>query len=172
MPERISPSTVYDKRKTSDSTERRELIQPPVWWNFEYVGPVIWQPPNSVWSFDFSLANRGLSDESFCIILTVFQFEPDQPSEVTPVYTARAGRVFLENWTQERLAVTGEDNGWWARIFTTSRNVVPSIHVYGESLAVPPPRPAPDFYVSPGDFAVFEGTGVAVPPGSVSVNKP
>lgn len=78
-----------------------------------------------MWTLDFSLANIGSSEESFCIILTEFHFAPDQPSDVGPVNTARPGRVFLVNQLIERLGVSDEDQGWWARIFTTSRNVVP-----------------------------------------------
>jgi hypothetical protein len=51
-----------------------------VWskYRIEYVSPVIWMAPTSksLWTLDFSLANRGPSEESFCIVLTEFYFAP------------------------------------------------------------------------------------------------
>jgi hypothetical protein len=99
--------------------------------------------------------------------LTEFEFEPQQPSFFVPSFTVRPGRAFLDNWTLEALgggSDTSEGQGWWARIYTTSRNVVPSIHFYGPGL--------PDRYVSVGDMAVFELPTGFVPPTIGPVERP
>ena len=137
-----------------------------LWWStfrFEYVSPVMWTQLTSgaVATFDFSLANRGRTEERFGIIVTEFEFEPQQPSVLDPGAVVYPGRAFLVNWSEEVLggsdSDTSYDQGWWARIYTTSRDVVPSIHFYGSD-------GSPEFYFSPGDFAVFDLPGGFVPP--------
>jgi hypothetical protein len=131
---------------------------------FEYVSPVLWlaRSMSEIWTLDFSFANRGTTEETFAILLTEFHFEQEQPTEYDPGATLHPGRVFLVNWSFELLggddSDIGFDQGWWARIYTTSRDVVPSIHFYAED-----PRDA-EFYVAHGDFAVFELPGSFRPP--------
>jgi hypothetical protein len=106
---------------------------------------------------DFSFANRGSTLESFAILLTEFHFAEEQPSEYDPGARLYPGRVFLVNWGFELLGGgdgdTGFDQGWWARMYTTSRNIVPSIHFYADVAG------GPDLYFSRGDFDVFELPG-------------
>jgi murein L,D-transpeptidase YcbB/YkuD len=51
-------------------------------YRFEYVSPVAWMTisPELVWTLDFSLANRGSTEERFALLMTEFHFAPDQPS--------------------------------------------------------------------------------------------
>jgi hypothetical protein len=142
---------------------------------FEYVSPIIWMPPmsNTVWVLDVSSANRGLSEETVSFIFTEFHFAPDQPSSFVPGGTVFPGRAFLLNMSFETLGGdANEYQGWWVRVFTSSRNVVPSIHFYGVEVVNSPVEPSyPEFYFSPGDFAVFDvfdlpGGAVLLPGGA------
>jgi hypothetical protein len=159
MPESLSSSYVRVRGLEPDVTFDRLTLSR---YRFEYVGPLLWIPedPSVVAVSDFSLSNRGSSDESFAILQTEFKFAQDQPVYATPGTVARAGRSFLVNWALPYFNSPDDEDagqGYWAHIFTTSRDVVPSIHFYvvdaqtGSVVAS-----YPEFYVSPGDFAVFE----------------
>lgn len=170
----LKQRTVWSKR------EKQARIQElPVAWpsfHYEYDSPVIWMPPApAVWTFDFSFANRGGVDEMFCILVTEFHFAPDQPTFLVPPTPSRGGRIFLVNWTivGEAVEDAGDSTGWWARIFTTSRDVIPSLHAYADTPkpGIDPPT-FPDFYFSPGDFLFFEIAGGYVPPGFEPTRKP
>ncbi len=139
-----------------------------VWapYQFEYVSPVAWMAPTSdtVWTLDFSIANRGGSLESFAILLTEFHFAEDQPSFFMADTPARPGRVFLINWGRVLLdPAAADDEGWWSRIYTSSPNLVPSIHFYVDG---PPPsaQPYPDVYFGRGDFERYDVRAGFVPP--------
>ena len=100
-------------------------------------------------------------DQRCAILLTEYDFEPQQPSEFNPGAIVYPGRIFLVNWglvvSGAGDSDTGFDQGWWLRMFTTSRDVVPSIHFYGNP-------GSPEFYFSAGDFAVFDLPGSFHPP--------
>jgi hypothetical protein len=146
---------------------RAAVLNPRVWtkYRFEYVSPVAWMAmsPGLVWTLDFSLANRGRTEESFALLMTEFHFAPDQPSFFSSDITAYPGRVFLFNSSFVSLR-GGDEEGWWARIYTTSRNVVPSIHFFVDSADDSESPSHPDVYFGRGDFEVFELPGVFVPP--------
>jgi hypothetical protein len=160
---------VLKQRTVWPPEKKRERISLPAAWpsfRYEYDSPVIWMPPSpSVWTLDFSFANRGAADQMFCILLTEFHFAPDQPTSSSGPDASLSGRIFLVNWTIEMLG-SSDSSGWWARMFVTSRDVIPSLHVYADTPEPDTDPPYyPDFYFSPGDFAFFELTGGYVPPG-------
>ena len=175
------PSPEADQRREyrlvrgGDRTEPDELaaaaraavLNPGVWtkYRFEYVSPVAWMTisPDLVWTLDFSLANRGRTEERFALLMTEFHFAPDQPSFFSDDITSFPGRVFLVNSSFVGLGGV-DDEGWWARIYTTSRNLVPSIHFYVDSADGSESPSHPDVYFGRGDFEVFELPGVFVPP--------
>ena len=175
------PSPEADQRREyrlvrgGDRTEPDELaaaaraavLNPGVWtkYRFEYVSPVAWMTisPDLVWTLDFSLANRGRTEERFALLMTEFHFAPDQPSFFSDDITSFPGRVFLVNSSFVGLGAV-DDEGWWARIYTTSRNLVPSIHFYVGSADGSESPSHPDVYFGRGDFEVFELPGVFVPP--------
>jgi hypothetical protein len=131
------------------------VIQP---FRYEHVGPVMWMDPSltPLWTVDFSIANRGLSEELCRVLVTEFDYEPGQPTDETQPFACLPGRTFVVNWEFELLD-PNDYQGWWPRIYTSSRNQVPSIHVYND-------KGFPDFYISPGDFTVFELETGIVPP--------
>jgi hypothetical protein len=63
---------------------RAAVLNPRVFtkYRFEYVSPVAWMTvsPDLVWTLDFSIANRGRTEERFALLMTEFYFAPDQPS--------------------------------------------------------------------------------------------
>ena len=88
--------------------------------------------------------------------VTEFDYELGQPTDETPDFPCLPERTFVVNWMFELLDVD-DYQGWWPRIYTTSRNQVPSIHLYND-------EGFPDLYFSPGDFTVFELETGIVPP--------
>jgi hypothetical protein len=176
MPEKKSPPHLLKKRTVWPRETKQELISLPTSWpsfRYEFDSPVIWMPPApSIWTFDFSFANRGAVDQLFYILLTEFHFASDQPTNDAGPNTSRAGRIFLVNWTIEMLG-SQDASGWWARMFVTSRDVIPSLHAYADT---PEPDTSPpyypDFYFSPGDFAFFEIPGGYRPPGTGPIREP
>jgi hypothetical protein len=138
-----------------------------VWsrYRLEYVGPVLWMAAgiSPFWTFDISVANRGQSEELFVFAATAFNFAVDEPPFVAPPFPVRPGRSFLMNWTVELLGSSDSDidydRAYWSRIYTTSRDLVPSIHYYANGVTN-----GPEFYVSPGDFMAFDVPGALIPP--------
>jgi hypothetical protein len=168
-PTQKAPQDRLTQRTLWSKDAKRELIPLPTPWSsfhYEYDSPVIWIPPApAARTFDFSFANRGAADQMFCILLTEFHFAPDQPTALISPTPSRAGRIFLVNWFIE-LPLSVDSSGWWARMFTTSRDVIPSIHVYADTPdSDTNPSVYPDFYIAPGDCLSFEIPGGYVPPG-------
>jgi hypothetical protein len=176
MAEKKSSPYIMKQRIVLPLKKKQALISLPTSWpsfRYEYNSPVIWLPWGpSVWTFDFSFANRGVVDGLWYILLTEFHYAIDQPVKSIGPLPSLAGRIFLLNEAIEFLD-SPEGSGWWARMFVTSRDVIPSLHVYANT-PQPDSNPPyyPDFYFSPGDFAFFEMPGTYFPPGLGPVNQP
>ena len=110
------------------------------------MGPII---TGAVWELTLWMTNRGYTTESF---------------QVQLIRGVPSGESILSNpYAVDSLKAVGYGLGaeadpgiiawemWWARIFTTSLNLVPTLRFHVEDSA----PPVPQFFFGPGDFAVF-----------------
>jgi hypothetical protein len=134
-------------------------------YRFEYVSPVAWMTisPDLVWTLDFSLANRGRTEERFALLMTGFHFAPDQPSFIQRRHHVLSGPRLPGQFVvrQPRWRRRGRLVGADLYLLT---ELVPSIHFYVDSADGSESPSHPDVYFGRGDFEVFELPGVFVPP--------
>lgn len=121
----------------------------------EYVSATVSLGPitaGSDWSLDFYLPNRGATVESFRVF--VIRRGVDHDVVPSPEYNVNPGEVgaWAVGFEVEPGVIDVEQR--WARIFTTSLNLVPTMrfHVTAAGDAAPP---FPPVYFAPGDFASF-----------------
>jgi hypothetical protein len=119
------------------------------WVNFRYeyvsgVGAVFELHESSV---EIHVANRG----GYEAIARAYLSMHNQTKFDSGDGTIAPGDV----WFTAYVPQDSEDLGpYWARIFTTSRNLVPSMRIWRTEAENEPP--ISDVYFAPGDFAVFE----------------
>lgn len=139
-------------------------------YQYEYVSPVLELGPITAgqeWSITIFLANRGRTTESFDIYMVQGGLHQGMDTlegrnSVEPGHTGGWGVGFeasegLADWEVR-----------WARIFVTSKNLVPTLQywVVDAGGQTPPVGPlAAPFYVPPGGFALFDvHPSVTLPP--------
>jgi hypothetical protein len=139
-------------------------------YRYEYVSPVLELGPITAgqeWSLMIFLANRDRTVESFDIYMVQGGLHQgmdtlEDQNSIQPGHTGGWGVGFE--------AAAGVDNYEvrWARIFVTSRNLVPTLQYYVMDAEgqTPPVGPlAAPFYVPPGGFALFDvAPDVTLPP--------
>jgi hypothetical protein len=134
---------------------------------YEYVSATVQMfpiEPGAVWELDIAMANRGTRTEAFRVyfIEAYSSLDPsvtDEPlagTEIT-VEPGTVGRIGLGAEVEPGLV---DYEVWWARIFTTSRNLVPTMQFHVED----DPNAPPEFFFGPGDFAVFKLAPPIEPP--------
>jgi hypothetical protein len=114
---------------------------------FEYVSGVgsVFELRES--SVQINVANRGGTDAvARAVVLdeSVTKFDSGDA-------TVAPGHVWFTGYSPQTAADLGQ---FWARIFTTSPNLVPSMRIWRTQVENEPP--ISDVYFAPGDFAVFE----------------
>jgi hypothetical protein len=119
----------------------------------EYVSASVEMYPitsGTVWELDITLANRGRATEFFKVQFV--QAGDEEESFLTSDFSVAPGRTGGYGLGAETDPNVVAWEQWWARIFTTSLNLVPTMrfHVEGN-----PDPPVPEFFFGPGDFAVF-----------------
>lgn len=139
------------------SVARNGVLSVMAEFRYEYVSGVFLlddERVNAIPSLDFFIANRGNTVESARGTL----LEKDVTRLDSGDRTVSPGDVAAFGWARELEDPDVDFRPWyWARIFTTSVNLVPSIRLDYQTLqggqSQPPLIQA---YVGPGDFAVFE----------------
>jgi hypothetical protein len=166
-----SPYIVKHSIVLSLKKEAKIIHLPTSWPSFlyEYDSPVIWFPQGpSEWNIDLSFANRSAVDQRGYILATVFHIESGQQPVISqPPLTCLSGQIVVDEWSVQTPS-SSLGSGLWLRMFVTSRDLIPSLHVSAITQALN----IPEFYFSPGDFAFFELPGGYMPPGLGLVNKP
>jgi hypothetical protein len=101
------------------------------------------------WDLEFWVANRGNSTEFFQVQLV--RGYPGWETILSSGYTVHPLKaVGYALGAEADPGITAWEM-WWARIFTTSLNLVPTMRFHVQN----PPGPMPQVFFSPGDFAVF-----------------
>jgi hypothetical protein len=123
----------------------------------EYVSAFVAMGPiasGQVWELTVWIANRGETTESFQV-----QFLgrlPQSDPEFQSIWSPEVAVAPLQAQGSGLGLETDPDfmafEGWWARILTTSANLVPTLRFNVENTQNPP---VPEFFFGPGDFAVF-----------------
>jgi hypothetical protein len=171
MAEKKSSPFVVKQRIVFPLKKQVQITLPTTWSNFryEYDSPVIWFPQGpSEWNVDLSFANRSAVTQLGYSLSTIFHIETGQQLVIShPPLTCASGQIFDDEWSVQTPS-SSLGSGLWLRMFVTSRDLIPSLHVS----AITPELNNPEFYFSPGDFALFELPGGYYPPGLQPTNQP
>jgi hypothetical protein len=127
--------------------EREAMTEPWVNFRYEYVSGVgsVFELGES--SVEIAVANRGGSDG----VVRAYLSQRNTTKFDSGDATVAPGHL----WFTAYVPTGPEDLGpYWARIFTTSANLVPSMRVWRTQVENQPP--ISDVYFAPGDFAVFQ----------------
>jgi hypothetical protein len=126
------------------------LAETEQWVNFRYeyvsgVGSVFELRESSV---EINVTNRGATKEVFRAFISLRKVTKFDSGNLS----VAAGDLSTTGWGPPQ---SQADFGpYWARIFTTSANLVPSMRIWRTQVENEPP--ISDVYFAPGDFAVFE----------------
>ncbi len=110
------------------------------------MGPII---TGAVWDLDLWVTNRGYTTEFFQVQL--IRGQPTVEAILSNPYAVDSLHSVGYSLGAEADPGITSWQMWWARIFTTSLNLVPTLRFHVEN----PPFPIPQFFFGPGDFAVF-----------------
>lgn len=123
------------------------MTEPWVNYRYEYVSGVgsVFELRESV--VQINVVNRGGSDG----VARAYLSEENVTKFDSGEATIAPGHLWITEWEPSTPADLGQ---YWGRIFTTSRNLVPSMRIWRTQTENEPP--VSDVYFAPGDFAVFE----------------
>ena len=130
------------------------------WVNFRYeyvsgVGAVFELHESSIEIF---VTNRGVAEGVFRAFISQRNVTKFDSGDIS----VAAGGLSNTGFAPSDAADLGP---YWARIFTTSANLVPSMRIWRTQVENEPP--ISDVYFAPGDFAVFELPWRPFPPISI-----